>query len=317
MRFRTPTGEPASTRRFRYGAPDALGGTIAALEVRGDRGRRPGRARGEVRPGRGEVRSGVLRRARAQAVRPRAARPIRGRGRRSWPRVRRGLRARPRRALSRGTRALEEMTRVMAPGGLMLIAFHGGSGQVHAEDWFDEKLSISATLFEPDEMRGYMEAAGLAVDDISARDPYDFEYPTRRVYAAATKRYRSGTDVDEPLLLELHHAHDAALRQGSRALRELGQRDVERLHGVAAGAEREPLALQPVERRPERGVQSRGDEVPERGAVDDQLDRLDVLRAADAPDVVLDVPEDELHLVQSRLVQVVDDLVLLRLLLEV
>ena len=53
---------------------------------------------------------------------------------------------------------------------------------------FDEKISISATLFEPDEMRGYMEAAGLAVDDISARDPYDFEYPTRRVYAAATKR---------------------------------------------------------------------------------------------------------------------------------
>jgi len=86
------------------------------------------------------------------------------------------------------TRALGEMTRVMAPGGLMLIAFHGGSGQLHAEDWFGEKISISATLFEPDEMRGYMEATGLAVDDVTARDPYDFEYPTRRVYAAATKR---------------------------------------------------------------------------------------------------------------------------------
>jgi len=86
------------------------------------------------------------------------------------------------------TRALGEMTRVMAPGGLMLIAFHGGSGQVHAEDWFGEKISISATLFEPDEMRRYMEATGLAVDDVTARDPYDFEYPTRRVYAAATKR---------------------------------------------------------------------------------------------------------------------------------
>src|SRR5207245_11206889 len=94
---------------------------------------------------------------------------------------------------------------------------------------------------------------------------------------------RSGTDVDEPLLLELHHADDAALRQGPRALRELGQRDVERFHGIAAGTEREPLALQPVERRPERGLQSRGDEGPERGAGADQLDRLDVRRAADAP----------------------------------
>ena len=40
----------------------------------------------------------------------------------------------------------------------------------------------------PDEMRGYLEAAGFAVDDVTARDPYDFEYPTRRVYAVATKR---------------------------------------------------------------------------------------------------------------------------------
>src|SRR5256712_11387951 len=181
MRFRTPTGEPASTRRFRYGAPDALGGTIAALEVRGDRGRRAGRARGEVRPGRGEVRSGVLRRAGAQAVRPRTARPIRGRGRRAWPRVRRGLRARPRRALSRGTRRRGVRARPLAPDGRAGASPNPGIP-------FDEKISISATLFEPDEMRGYMEAAGLAVDDISARDPYDFEYPTPRVYAAATKR---------------------------------------------------------------------------------------------------------------------------------
>src|SRR3989449_8909915 len=70
-------------------------------------------------------------------------------------------------------------------------------------------------------------------------------------------------------------------------------------------------------RSAERDVHARGDEVPKRGAVDDQLDRLDVVGAADAPDVVLDVPEDGPRLVQPRLVQVVDDFVLLRLLLEV
>jgi hypothetical protein len=47
---------------------------------------------------------------------------------------------------------------------------------------------MRATLFEPDEMRGAMEAAGLVVDAVTARDPYDFEYPTRRVYAVAMKR---------------------------------------------------------------------------------------------------------------------------------
>jgi SAM-dependent methyltransferase len=85
-------------------------------------------------------------------------------------------------------RALGELTRVLVPGGRMLIAFHGGSGLVHAEEWFGEKISISATLFEPDEMRGYMEAVGLRVDEVTAREPYDFEYPTRRVYTAATRR---------------------------------------------------------------------------------------------------------------------------------
>src|SRR5439155_1024284 len=46
-------------------------------------------------------------------------------------------------------RALGELTRVLAPGGRMLIAFHGGSGQVHAEDGFGEKISMRATLFDP------------------------------------------------------------------------------------------------------------------------------------------------------------------------
>src|SRR5439155_19902655 len=64
-------------------------------------------------------------------------------------------------------------------------------------------------------------------------------------------------------------------------------------------------------------VHARGAEVPERGAVDHPLDRLDVVGAADAPDMVLDVPEDGPRLVQPRFIQVVDDFVLLRLLLEV
>ena len=89
------------------------------------------------------------------------------------------------------TRALREMTRVLSPGGRMLIAFHGGVGQVHAEEWFGEKISMRATLFEPNEMREWLQATGLAVDEVAARDPYEFEYPTRRVYASGTK-LRSG-----------------------------------------------------------------------------------------------------------------------------
>jgi hypothetical protein len=44
------------------------------------------------------------------------------------------------------------------PAGLLLLAIHGGEGEVHADDWFGRGVSI------------------------------EFEYQTTRVYAAGVKR---------------------------------------------------------------------------------------------------------------------------------
>ncbi len=92
--------------------------------------------------------------------------------------------------LERGAapKALAEIARVLAPGGVALLAFHGGEGEVHAEDWFGQGVSVDATLFEPDEMARLMEGAGLAVAEVRTRPPYDFEYPSLRVYARGVKR---------------------------------------------------------------------------------------------------------------------------------
>lgn len=84
-------------------------------------------------------------------------------------------------------RALAEMARVLIPGGALLLAFHGGEGEVHAEDWFGQGVSIDATLFQPEEMAGYMERAGFTVDEVVTRAPYEFEYPSQRVYARGTR----------------------------------------------------------------------------------------------------------------------------------
>src|SRR5205814_3147464 len=65
------------------------------------------------------------------------------------------------------------------------------------------------------------------------------------------------------------------------------------------------------------GFHAGGHEMPERRAVDDQLHRLDVRDTADALDVILEVAQGELGLVNRRLVEVVDDPVLLRLLRQV
>jgi len=85
--------------------------------------------------------------------------------------------------------ALTELARVLVPGGLILIAFHGGDGAVHADDWFGRGVSIDATLYRPAEMAAAMERAGFHVETIATRVPYDFEYQSTRVYAAGMKRW--------------------------------------------------------------------------------------------------------------------------------
>src|SRR5256885_9719281 len=124
----------------------------------------------------------------------------------------------------------------------------------------------------------------------------------------------SGTDVDVALFLQFHHADDAPLGERLGPRRQLLERDAERLHRVAAGFETDALALELIEGALDVGVHVLGEEIAQRGAVDHELDGLDVLHATDAVDVVLDVAENEPRLAHARLVEGIDDLVLLRLL---
>jgi SAM-dependent methyltransferase len=84
-------------------------------------------------------------------------------------------------------RALREMRRVLEPGGVLLLAFHGGEGEIHRDEWYGERVSINVILFGRDEMASHLAAAGLEVEQMLERGPYKFEYPTRRVYALARR----------------------------------------------------------------------------------------------------------------------------------
>ncbi len=84
--------------------------------------------------------------------------------------------------------ALAELARVLVPGGLILIALHGGEGEAHADDWFGRGVSIDSTLHHPHDLTTAMERADFSVEAITTRAPYEFEYPTTRVYAAGVKR---------------------------------------------------------------------------------------------------------------------------------
>jgi len=83
--------------------------------------------------------------------------------------------------------ALKEIRRILQPGGRLLLAFHGGEGETHVEEWFGEPVSVTATFFTAEEMAGYLASVGLHVKQVMERDPYPFEYQSRRIYILACK----------------------------------------------------------------------------------------------------------------------------------
>jgi SAM-dependent methyltransferase len=83
--------------------------------------------------------------------------------------------------------ALQEIYRVLRPEGCLLFSVHGGDGEIHADEFLGLPVSLDATLFQPDEIAGYVQQAGFSVDNIAARPPYDFEFQSTRIYISATK----------------------------------------------------------------------------------------------------------------------------------
>lgn len=84
--------------------------------------------------------------------------------------------------------AFREMQRVLQPGGLLLLAFHIGDEILHEDEVWGQQISMNFLLFRPDDVRGWLEQAGLVVEETIGRDPYpDVEYQSRRAYIFARK----------------------------------------------------------------------------------------------------------------------------------
>ena len=83
---------------------------------------------------------------------------------------------------------MSEMFRVLVPGGGVLVSFHKGRGALHEEESLGKPIPFDCTLFEPDEVRQVMEDVGFVVEMVAVRSPYDFEFPTTRVYAWGKKK---------------------------------------------------------------------------------------------------------------------------------
>jgi len=85
-------------------------------------------------------------------------------------------------------RTLDELRRVLLPGGTLLLAFHIGDDTVHLDEWWGQDVSVDFFFFRSDEMGGYLRAAGFEVEDIIEREPYpDIEHQSRRTYIFARR----------------------------------------------------------------------------------------------------------------------------------
>ena len=84
--------------------------------------------------------------------------------------------------------ALQELRRVLKPGGSLLLAIHLGSETLHVDDMWDKKVSMDFMFFTREEMKGYLSAADFVIEDVIEREPYpDVEYQGARVYIFARK----------------------------------------------------------------------------------------------------------------------------------
>ncbi len=84
-------------------------------------------------------------------------------------------------------KAFREMNHVLKPGGLLLVAFHRGQGELHEDEELGFPVPFDCTLFEPEEVAGAMEKVGFEVVETTIRRPYKQESPTCRVYILAEK----------------------------------------------------------------------------------------------------------------------------------
>lgn len=84
--------------------------------------------------------------------------------------------------------ALTELRRVLQPGGLLLLAFHLGEGELRVDTWWDRPVNAEFVYYKSAEMIAALEAAGFVIVEAQEREPYpQVEHQSRRAYILARR----------------------------------------------------------------------------------------------------------------------------------
>ena len=81
---------------------------------------------------------------------------------------------------------LRELRRVLAPGGLVALAFHAGTAAVHVDELFGAATSLDFFFHEPGAVIAALAEAGFTLEARLDRAPYPgAEHPSQRCYLLA------------------------------------------------------------------------------------------------------------------------------------
>jgi ubiquinone/menaquinone biosynthesis C-methylase UbiE len=81
-----------------------------------------------------------------------------------------------------------EMFRVLAPGGMLLLAFHIGDEILRPEELWGQPIAMEFYHLQLAPIQSLLMGAGFEIADVVERDPYpDVEFQSRRAYIFARK----------------------------------------------------------------------------------------------------------------------------------
>jgi ubiquinone/menaquinone biosynthesis C-methylase UbiE len=87
--------------------------------------------------------------------------------------------------------ALDEVGRVLAVGGTLVVAAHLGTGEIVTEQLLDHQFEpMGGTFYGEDELRAALADRSFTVEQCRHRDPEPHEHPSSRLYLIARVGHR-------------------------------------------------------------------------------------------------------------------------------